>query len=214
MTTPQPERQEITDLDALRLLAHPLRYRIARALRDGPATSTTLGRALGLSSGLASYHLRQLAQHGFIEEAPELAKGRERWWRAIKTDRRFPPRSAQTTEMRAVFDEMTRLDLAADLEQLARLRIEGTDLPGDWADAVPFSHSEINVTFDELLEFFEEYIALLYRYKRASEDTPPEARTVLTRFFAYPEPSEPAPERAPKAAPETPSAQDEPPTNT
>lgn len=208
MTTSQPpERQEITDLDALRLLAHPLRYRIARALRDGPATSTSLGRALGLSSGLASYHLRQLAEHGFIEEAPELAKGRERWWRVIKTDRRFPMRSEQTTEMRAVFDEMTRLDLAADLEQLARLRIEGTDLPDEWADAVPFSHSEIKVTFDELLEFFEEYIKLLYRYKRSPEDTPPEARTVLTRFFAFPEPAEPAePAEPPSQSPEPPPA--------
>ena len=32
---------------------------------------------------MASYHLRQLASHGFIEEAPELAEdGKQRWWRA------------------------------------------------------------------------------------------------------------------------------------
>jgi len=32
------------------------------------------------SSGATSYHLRQLAHYGYIEEAPTKA-GRERWWR-------------------------------------------------------------------------------------------------------------------------------------
>ncbi|WP_084533117.1 winged helix-turn-helix domain-containing protein [Nocardia fusca] len=68
-------------------LAHPLRQRILRALAEnGPATSTALGAPLGENTGATSYHLRQLAQHGFIEEAPELAKGNERWWRSPPKD--------------------------------------------------------------------------------------------------------------------------------
>ncbi|MFI1830036.1 ArsR/SmtB family transcription factor [Streptomyces sp. NPDC020412] len=68
---------------SLRGLAHPLRIRLLASLRhDGPATASGLAEKLGESSGATSYHLRQLAAHGFVEDAPERGKGRERWWRA------------------------------------------------------------------------------------------------------------------------------------
>jgi hypothetical protein len=44
------------------------------------------------------------------------------------------------------------------------------------------------VTLEELVEFFEEYIALLKRYQRPAEDAPDGSRLVLTRFFAFPAP--------------------------
>ena len=73
----------VQDPTRLRALAHPLRMRLLGLLRiEGPATATGLAKRLGESSGSTSYHLRQLARHGFIEPAPELDKGRERWWRA------------------------------------------------------------------------------------------------------------------------------------
>ncbi len=70
--------------DALKAFAHPLRMAMYAALRnDGPATASILGRALGESSGQTSYHLRQLERHGFVEDDPDHAGGRERWWRAV-----------------------------------------------------------------------------------------------------------------------------------
>ncbi|BFO21324.1 hypothetical protein SHKM778_77120 [Streptomyces sp. KM77-8] len=51
--------------------------------RNGPATASQLAARLGESSGATSYHLRQLAAHGFVEDAPEHGKGRERWWKAV-----------------------------------------------------------------------------------------------------------------------------------
>jgi DNA-binding transcriptional ArsR family regulator len=186
MVEPVPET---LDLDALRLLAHPLRQRIEAELRRGPVTATTLARALGESTGLTSYHLRQLARHGFVEEVPELARGRERWWRFVPRDRRFPPRTAQTPEMRAVLDDLVRTEFATAFAAFTHAQ-EDADEQGAWADAFPFSRGEINVTLDELKEFFEEYIALLYRYKRAPAQIPPGARTVMTRFFAYPGPAD------------------------
>lgn len=54
------------------------------ALRQrGPATASMLAARLGESSGATSYHLRQLAAHGFVEDAPDRGKGRERWWQAV-----------------------------------------------------------------------------------------------------------------------------------
>jgi DNA-binding transcriptional ArsR family regulator len=184
----QSPRRDITDVEALKLLAHPLRYRMMDRLRQGPATSTTLAQALGLNSGATSYHLRQMAQHGFIEEVPELARGRERWWRARRMDIRVPRRSEQSAEMRPVMDQLNRLDFAADMEQFARFQLERAEL-GKWADALLFSRGSVRISLDELTEFFEEYIELLNRYRRPEQETPPGARTLVTRFLAFPAPT-------------------------
>lgn len=42
------------------------------------------------------------------------------------------------------------------------------------------------MTPEELSGFFEEYVALLKRYQRAPEQMPEGARTVVTRFLAFP----------------------------
>ncbi|MEU9118372.1 helix-turn-helix domain-containing protein [Streptomyces sp. NPDC048506] len=181
-----PEPQEITDVEALRVLAHPMRQKIEQCLRKGPVNSAALARELGESTGLTSYHLRQMAKHGFIEEAPELAKGRERWWRAVPGDRRFPPYSRQTPQMREALTEMHRLNFAELVEAVQRFEGARDDL-GVWADAALFSRSTLRVDPDRLREFFEEYIALLHRYSGTQEDAAPDARTVLVRLIGLPE---------------------------
>ncbi|MEU5688421.1 ArsR/SmtB family transcription factor [Streptomyces venezuelae] len=218
--------RELSDLRVLRALAQPRRQQMLQHLTvHGPATSATLARALGLNTGATSYHLRELARYGFVEETRGSGHGRERWWRAVPGDRRFPPRSRQSPEMRLVMDELNRLSYAADLELFAQLQRErsrgqerpdasstrvttGTGIdastgtatgistgtrtgpsPAEWADALPYSRGTIRLTLPELREFFEEYIALLNRYKRSDADTPDGARTVLTRFLAFPAPA-------------------------
>ncbi|MFD9461769.1 ArsR/SmtB family transcription factor [Streptomyces sp. NPDC060027] len=192
---------ELSDLAALKALAQPRRQRILQHLTlHGPATSATLARELGLNTGATSYHLRELARYGFVEEQ-DAADGhrRERWWRAVPGDRRFPPRSRQSPEMRLVMDELNHHAYAADLELFEQAQLRAGAREDPWADAFPYSRGSIRLTLPELRAFFEEYIALLNRYKRPDTDTPPGARTVLTRFLALPAPdaapvSEPAPD--------------------
>ncbi|MGW6942609.1 ArsR/SmtB family transcription factor [Streptomyces xanthophaeus] len=87
--TPEPGAR-VLDARSLRGLAHPLRIRMLSALRhDGPATASQLAERLGESSGSTSYHLRQLAAHRFVEDAPGHGKGRERWWRAVHDGTQF-----------------------------------------------------------------------------------------------------------------------------
>jgi DNA-binding transcriptional ArsR family regulator len=185
---------EIVDLEALKALAHPRRQRMLQHLGlHGPETSATLARALGLNTGSTSYHLRELAKFGFVEEMHGQGTGRERWWRAPARDLRTPPRSRQSEQMRAVVDELAVLDLVDDFEQFRAFQERRDDL-GEWADAFPSSRGSIRLTLDEFRDFFEEYIRLLNRYKRPDDATPPEARTVLTRFFAFPAPFTVSPE--------------------
>ena len=64
------------DARTLRGLAHPLRLRLLNTLREfGPATASGLADRLGESSGATSYHLRQLATYGFVEDAPDARQG-------------------------------------------------------------------------------------------------------------------------------------------
>jgi DNA-binding transcriptional ArsR family regulator len=179
---------EIVDLETLKALAHPRKQRMLQHLGlHGPATSATLARALGLNTGATSYHLRELAKFGFVEELPGQGTGRERWWRAPVRDLRIPPRSRQSEQMRAVVDELAVADLADDFEQFLAFQARRDDL-GDWADAFASSRGSVRLTLEEFRGFFEEYIALLNRYKRPGDEAPPGVRTVLTRFFAFPAP--------------------------
>jgi DNA-binding transcriptional ArsR family regulator len=76
-----PSRDVMLTPRRLRGLVHPIRVRLLFLLEnDGPATASQLGRRIGQSSGVTSYHLRVLADLGFVEDDPEHGNGRDRWW--------------------------------------------------------------------------------------------------------------------------------------
>ncbi|MFE9867642.1 ArsR/SmtB family transcription factor [Streptomyces sp. NPDC005506] len=190
----KPGGTEVTELAALKVLAQPRRRQILERLTlHGPAISAILARALALNTGATSYHLRELARYGFVEDAAAEERGRRRarWWRAVPGDRRFPPRSRQSPEVRLVMDELNRHAYAADLALFERLQRDsgesGGEL-GEWADAFPYSRGSIRLTLPELRAFFEEFIALMNRSKRPDADIPPGARTVHTRLLVFPAP--------------------------
>ncbi|MGK5637134.1 winged helix-turn-helix domain-containing protein [Streptomyces sp. URMC 126] len=59
---------------------HPVRIALLDLLAEtGTLTSSEAAARLGHSSGLCSFHLRQLARHGLVEEAPRQG-GRARPW--------------------------------------------------------------------------------------------------------------------------------------
>ncbi|MEU8898667.1 helix-turn-helix domain-containing protein [Nocardia sp. NPDC048505] len=189
MTDEVPPR-EITDSAALRALAHPLRQRILRALAEnGPSTSTALGARLGENTGATSYHLRRLAEHGFIEEAPELAKGKERWWRSPPKDLRYTVTQETSPELRELLEGLFAQHIAEDVEMFQRFQAERADL-GDWADVMPFSRGAVYATPAELSEFFEDYLRLLKNFQATHDRDRPGTRRVLTRFLAFPAPTE------------------------
>src|SRR6201991_4677343 len=73
--------RELSDPKAIRALAHPLRLQLLEELADaGTLTATEAGERVGESPANASFHLRQLAKYGFVEEA-EGGTGRRRPWK-------------------------------------------------------------------------------------------------------------------------------------
>jgi DNA-binding transcriptional ArsR family regulator len=163
----------LLDRARLRALAHPLRVRLLALLRThGPATATTLARRVGQSSGVTSYHLRQLEASGFIVDDPERGNRRERWWKSEHRGTRFDPaddsadpevRELGEAYMRAVagwyVDRMwTFLDSAASLRE---------EMGAAWDDAWTMSDNQLALTAEESKELTGEINALLARYRDA-----------------------------------------------
>ena len=71
----------MNDVNTPDLRTHTIRTALLELLAEvGTVTATEAATRLGHSSGLCSFHLRQLERHGLIEEAPHTG-GRARPWR-------------------------------------------------------------------------------------------------------------------------------------
>lgn len=169
---------ETTDPAAVRALAHPLRLQLLDLLRfDGPSTATELGRRIGASSGSTSYHLRQLARYGFIEEAPSRG-GRERVWRFR---RRRLMLARDGSGGRELLVQMLSLE-AHGLE-----RFLAQDEPPAWDAGSFFQTRAFRLTSDELVALRDGIAELLARFRRAeADDAPADARPVRLLAFGYP----------------------------
>lgn len=180
-------RRDLTGLDELKALAHPLRQRMLYHLAfAGCASATSLAQAFGESTGSTSYHLRQLARFGFVEEDRGRSRGRERWWRLVPLDlRELAPDLAETPEA----GELGRIRLERDRRLVDRY-LAHRHRVGALADAAMFSSSATHLTESELRRFGEEYVAFLERWWRAPEDRPADAVPVAVLLYAFPWPGE------------------------
>lgn len=130
--TPEPHQ--------LRALAHPVRLRMLGMLRlDGPATATSLAVRLGLNTGATSYHLRQLAQHGFVVDDDSQGNGRERWWKAAHQSTRTVSPPSDDAEAQDQVDAYLQTVATVYTEWLQRAMEERPLLPLPWREAGTFS---------------------------------------------------------------------------
>lgn len=82
MSEERPAPQPVRDPTVLRGLAHPVRSRIVDEMyATGPVRAADIARDLGIPANQASFHLRQLAKYGLVEEAPDAGRDkRDRVW--------------------------------------------------------------------------------------------------------------------------------------
>lgn len=188
MATPRPGPNPPTSAERTALyqtLTNPVRRRILEHIaRHEEANSTSVARAIGESTGTTSYHLRKLAEQRLIEEIPERSAGRERWWRVLPMEHRPAAVTDQAPEERAALRSMRAQQLSADID-LALRADEEFDGPDGWAQGSRWGGY---MTRDELLAFFDEYMALLDKY--GHEEVSEGARPMALRFFALPVPQE------------------------
>jgi len=179
----------LTDPKALRAYAHPVRMRLIGLLRTrGPLTATQAARLTGESSGTCSFHLRQLAKYGLVEEA-DGGTGRERPWRAttmytsIEDDAGDPAAAAAGALVRSVVADMY-------FERVSRWLDRRGQEPAQWRDAALFGDRFIYLTAGELAELgdkIEELVEVYARRLVRPEERPRDAREVSMLLFAFPQ---------------------------
>jgi DNA-binding transcriptional ArsR family regulator len=176
MTDDKTADERTLGREALKAFAHPLRMSMYAELRNGgPATATMLGRRLGESSGQTSYHLRQLEKHGFVEDDPDHAGGRERWWRAVGfrmdgLDAYDDPGSAQAA--RSVLQGM----IAERAQTLTTWAASLDETRQDW-DVQMFSNVTAELTQDEAGELVERLSAVVEEVAERGRVAKEEGRT-------------------------------------
>lgn len=176
------------DPQALRALAHPVRLRILGLLRmDGPATATGLATRLGLNSGATSYHLRQLAQHGFVIDELGRGSGRERWWRAAHQSTRTSEETLSSAAGREASDAMSQAVAVVHTEQLQRAVEERSLLPTPWRRASMLSDWGMRLT----PEHAEQLTKALFEVIDGWQEDPADAESAedfVVVLHAYPRP--------------------------
>jgi len=180
---------QLTDPRALRAVAHPVRLALISQLRRrGPLTATQASELIGESPSSCSFHLRQLAKYGLVEEAGG-GRGRERPWRAtsqitdwpaISEDPEFAP-AAQLLETVIAERYFQRL-----MHWLERRSGE----PPAWQEAAAFGDQGLYLTADELAELARDLYALGERFfpRTSNPELRPEgARRVGFLHLAFPD---------------------------
>ncbi|GAA2375121.1 transcriptional regulator [Catellatospora methionotrophica] len=179
----------LTDPIAMRALAHPLRLALLRQLTEaGPATATQLAERTGVSAPSASYHLKQLAKYGFVEDADPPEKGRDRPWRARGRGMHWSAGAGESTEFvaasRLLRDEFTNHALTS---LRSYWRDEDT-YDASWQEAAFVLADTAAMTADEVQEVNEELRQLIARFRdRPDGQRPKDARPVRLFGFGVPE---------------------------
>lgn len=191
-SSPREISRIVPDATALKALTHPVRLRMLGMLRiDGPATATQLAERLGLNSGATSYHLRQLAQHGFIEEMPDQPSRRDRWWQSRHESTSFFENVGTPEE----FDSSVAFAQAALTQQvqlMQQAQDEFTRLPPEWQATTQISDFTIALTAEQAKALKDRLVDLLWQAMREApapgSDLPPgvEPFTVMLHAFPYP----------------------------
>ena len=178
---------ELTDPNVMRALAHPARTAILQHLEDqGPATATECSEVAEESPSSCSYHLRRLAELGFVEEVPT-QDGRERRWRSLISGYGIPKEVQDRPEVLAAMRPLTRRWIEDNQ------RVVGEYLAGEhrveplWRKAATFQQTNPRLTPEELIRIGEE-IQKLFEPYRERERPPEGAERVHASFVAVPWP--------------------------
>lgn len=185
----QETRVRITDPKVMRALAHPARIAIVEHLGStGEAvTATQCAGLVGLSPSATSYHLRELAKVGMVEQAPSRGDGRERLWRSTTSGFSVEGDSDQP-EARESLQVLVDAYLARDFARLREWFARRHEQPKAWQDAAVLSGPMLLVTAAELVELNERVEALMEPYRRRERiaDAPADARPVAVHYAAFP----------------------------
>ena len=179
---------QLTDPRALRAVAHPTRLKLLSELRRlGPLTATQAGERIDESASGCSFHLRQLAKYGLVEEAGG-GRGRSRPWQATAMGHEWSSRGPGG-EPDEANDMLSRVVVERWFEEAlgwVERRAEDTE---EWAEAAISEDQLLYLTPAELEDLSRRIGELLEPYVRRVNDPiarPEGARPATFIQLAFP----------------------------
>jgi len=173
----------------MRALAHPVRIALLEELiLSGAMTATEVGERIGESPTTCSFHLRQLAKYGFVEEAGG-GKGRARPWRVTTTGIDLTA-GHDDPEAQLASGVLLRLIRERQLSRYQTWLDTKSSYPRQWREAAGESQHLFHLTAEELQQLNKELLALLLpRFRERLTDPsqrPPGAVPVEMLVVSYP----------------------------
>jgi DNA-binding transcriptional ArsR family regulator len=153
----------LDDPVAIRALAHPLRVELMSIVgRAGKITTADAARELGVSHGLASHHLRQLAKYGFVWQTAG-KDNRERPWQLTHTSMSFRDAitTAEGTASASVYEQVLAERAVVNLRRWQQRRERW---PAAWREHAGIGRCTVYLTLAEWTELEQAFDSLLRRY--------------------------------------------------
>jgi DNA-binding transcriptional ArsR family regulator len=185
--SPSPLR-DVNDPKTLRALTHPVRLALLEALAlEGPLTATAAGELIGESPTTCSFHFRQLAKYGFVEEA-DAGPGRNRPWQIVNVGMRFSD-VTEDPETSVAAKSLERMVFDRAMSRLASFINAKASFPKVWQEASQNIETILWVTPEELDSVTREILSIFNRFLDRVSD--PSTRTegalpVEALMFTYP----------------------------
>jgi DNA-binding transcriptional ArsR family regulator len=181
--------RRVTDARTLRALAHPVRIALIEALILGGAmTATEVGERIGESPTTCSFHLRQLAKYGFVEEAGG-GKGRARPWQMTSIGFSFAS-AHDDAESEIAANALLHLLRERQLGRYQHWLETNASYPRIWRDAANDSEYLFYLTVEELKQLNHDLATLLIpRFSERIADPskrPAGSVPVELLLFSYP----------------------------
>lgn len=182
------EPPTVSDARRLRALTHPVRIAlIGKLVLHGPLTATAAGELIGESPTTCSFHLRQLAKYGFVEEAGG-GSGRARPWRMTTIGLSVTAR--EDPESQLAEDALVRMVRERHLERYWTWLQTRASYPRRWRDAADDSAYVFYLTIEELEQLTKDLTAILmplFRERMADPSRRPAGSVpVQLLLFSYP----------------------------
>jgi len=182
-----PPRRELRDPRAMRALTHPVRLELLRVLElEGQLTATQAGELISEPPNTCSFHFRQLAKYGFVEEAGPVP-GRARPWRLVTARMHFTHLHADTDTAMAA-SELESMMVDTYLARLATFYATRSALPTEWQEVTGGSQATLHLTPAELRQVDQEIMAIIDRYSERMTNLarrPADSQPVEVLLFAY-----------------------------
>jgi DNA-binding transcriptional ArsR family regulator len=161
--------RELIDPLTLRALAPPVRLALLEALtQHGAMTATEAAEHVGESPSNCSFHLRQLAKYGFVEEA-EGGRGRRRPWHVVTVGTRFTD-VQDDTETAPAAGTLGRV-ISERLLARARAGLEQRQLlPDEWRAVTGTNDMTLYVTPEEMRALDDTILEHLWAFRERIAD--------------------------------------------